>query len=77
MAKKIRGKFCERTVNPRRAFARASFRWKRSGRAWVLIGCPRGKWKPRAERCTVGTRAHKLLAPAPAGACPTGRRVVK
>lgn len=82
--KKIKGRFCERRVAPASAFDRRSFRWKRSGSAWVLVGCPRGEWDPRATivvrgrrvrgRCRVGTRAHRVLSPAPArGACRKGK----
>jgi hypothetical protein len=65
---------CERALSPKASFDRRSFRYKRSGRAWVLIGCPRGQWNARAERCRVGTRAYKLLTPAPArGRCASGQ----
>lgn len=70
---KIKGRFCERQLASKRSFAKPSFRWKQSGRAWLLVGCPRGKWKPRAQRCTVGLRAYKLLKPS-SGSCPTGQQ---
>jgi len=74
MERKIVGKFCERKLAAKTRFDRRSFRWKRSGRAWLLIGCPKGKWRPRLERCAVGTRAYVVLA-APKGAtcCPHHR----
>jgi len=72
--RKIRGSFCERSVAPRRRFDRRSFRWVRSGKNWVLIGCQKGKWK--RGRCSIGTRAVKVLAKS-AGACAVGRRVTK
>jgi hypothetical protein len=56
----MRGCFCEKTVAPKSRFAKKSFRWIKSGRSWVLIGCPKGKF--RRGRCTVGTRAHKVMA---------------
>ena len=56
-----RGSFCEKTLAPRKQFAAKSFRWKQSGHAWILVGCPRGKWQPRKQHCTVGTRGYKLL----------------
>lgn len=71
---KIRGRFCERIVTPKRAFDRRSFRWKKSGRAWVLVGCPRGKW--RGESCGVGTKAHVVLVRA-RGRCTIGRAIRK
>ncbi len=77
--KKIRGSFCERTEAPRSAIDRRSLRWVKSGTAWILVGCPIGAWMPRAGRCKVGTRAHKVLSPSPSGErCPVGgRRVTK
>jgi hypothetical protein len=82
MARKIKGSFCERTPAPKSAFDKRSFRWKKSGRAWVLVGCPKGRW--RKNRCAVGTKAHKVLAPAKGrskrGAqtrCRVGRKIKK
>lgn len=57
--RKIRGRFCERKVLPKGAFDRRSFRWKKNGRAWVLVGCPKRHWK--RGRCTVGMKAHVVL----------------
>lgn len=82
---RIRGEFCERTENPRRTFDKRSFRWVKRGRAWILVGCPRGEWMPRGRvrgavsrgRCAVGTKAYKVLAPAPRGRCRIGRKVSK
>lgn len=56
----IRG--CKRVCVKRslRSFAKGSFRWVRSGRAWVLVGCPRGKWWT-SGRCKVGTRVYKVV----------------
>jgi len=50
--KKIVGTFCERTVAPKSEFDPRSFRYKKSGKAWVLIGCPKGEWqaKKRTKR---------------------------
>jgi hypothetical protein len=76
MARKITGTFCERTENPKSKFDGRSFRWKKSGRSWVLVGCPKGKWNAKKARCKVGTRAHKILARASAR-CRVGRRVKK
>lgn len=60
--RKIHGRFCERSMAPKRRFDRRSFRWRQSGSAWVLVGCPKGKF--RRKRCRVGLRAYKLLVPA-------------
>ncbi|HLA89209.1 MAG TPA: hypothetical protein VJL28_02110 [Gemmatimonadaceae bacterium] len=75
--KKIRGTYCERKEAPKSRFDKRSFRWKKSGKSWILIGCPRGKWNAKTERCKVGTRAHKIMTKAPKGACPVGRKVRK
>jgi hypothetical protein len=78
MAKQITGRFCERKLVPKRSFDVRSFRWKKKGKNWLLIGCPKGKWAPQAGRCKVGTKAHVLLVAARGkGLCRVGRRVVK
>jgi hypothetical protein len=72
--KKIRGSFCERRLVPKRGIARKSFRWKKSGRTWLLVGCPRGKFKK--NRCKVGMRAYAVLTPG--RACRRGeKRIAK
>lgn len=69
--------YCERQVNPKSSFDSRSFRNVKSGRARVLVGCPRGKWQSRKKRCAAGLRAYKVLAPAK-GRCPTGtKRIMK
>jgi len=65
MAKMI-GSFCEYTKAPKGQFDKRSFRYKQQGKAWVLIGCPKGQWS-RQGVCKVGTKAHKLLVPAAKG----------
>ena len=62
--RKMRGSFCEKTLAQKGSFDKRSFRYKKSGYAWLLLGCPKGYWKPRIQQCAVGTRAHKLLSPA-------------
>jgi hypothetical protein len=69
VARKIQGRFCERKPIPKGRFDKRSFRWRRSGASWILIGCPKGQWMPRKERCKVGTRAHAILR----SVCPTCR----
>lgn len=73
-ARKIRGRFCKRKVAPKSAFDRRSFRWKKSGRAWVLVGCRRGHF--RHGRCDNGLRAHEVLTRTNLE-CLAGERVVK
>ena len=75
--RKIKGTFCERTLAPKTQFDRRSFRWKPSGKAWLLVGCPKGKWMPRKKRCKVGTRGHKLLSPARKKRCAAGSHRVR
>lgn len=74
--RRIRGAFCEAKESPARTFDRRSFRYKKSGKAWILVGCPSGEWMPRAQRCRVGTRAHKILRPS-SGACPIGQKPIR
>jgi hypothetical protein len=71
--RKITGRFCEYVAAPRRAFDPKSFRWKKSGKAWLLIGCKLGRYKGGA--CQVGTRAHVVLKPS-RGTCPRGGRLI-
>jgi len=33
---------------------------KKSGKATITIGCPKGHWDAGARRCSVGTRALKM-----------------
>lgn len=69
--------FCERQVNPKTSFDSRSFRHVTSGKARVLVGCPRGSWKSRKQRCGAGLRAYKVLVPAK-GRCPRGtKRITK
>lgn len=71
---KIKGAFCERTLAPAAFFDRRSFRWKKSGRAWLLVGCPRGYGSRKG--CKVGMRGHKILVPAH-GRCRMGKLIRK
>ena len=71
------GTFCERQIHPKKHFDKRSFRWKTSGKAKILIACPRGSWNARTARCRRGTQAYKILTPA-GRRCPGGtRRLVK
>lgn len=71
---RIVGRFCKRVLLPKSAFDKRSFRWKKSGQAWVLVGCPKGTWKN--DRCAVGTRAHVVLSKS-SRRCGVGRTVVR
>jgi len=61
--------YCERKVAPKKSFDQRSFRWITRGKIRLLIGCPRGRWKPRSQRCSVGTRAYAVLKPKKKGRC--------
>lgn len=74
----MQGTFCEKQIAAKSRFAKGSFRYKKSGAAWVLIGCPKRQWDAGAERCRAGTRAYKVLAPARSGRCSAGtKRITK
>lgn len=72
--RKIRGSFCKKVVAPKRAFDRRSFRWKQSGRSWVMTACRRGHFV--RGRCDNGLRAHVVLARSK-GRCRVGKVVRK
>jgi len=72
--RKIKGTFCEQSQGTKAAFDRRSFRYKKSGKAWLLVGCPKGKWNAKSKRCRVGTRAYKFLAPSHGKRCAVGAR---
>lgn len=77
--RKIVGTFCEEALAPRRDFESSSFRWKRTGSAWLLVGCPKGDWNKTEQWCRVPTRGYRLLSPTSTRKrCPTGsRRITK
>jgi hypothetical protein len=75
--RKIKGSFCERSLAAKTKFAKGSFRYKKSGKAWLIIGCPVGKWNAKTKHCKVGTRGHKLLAPSHGKACAVGTKRIR
>lgn len=44
-------------------FDSRSFYEKRSGNAFITIGCLKGNWDARKGRCRTGTRAYKIRIP--------------
>ena len=57
----VYGKGCrERT---KKEFHPDSFFEKKSGRAFVTIGCLKNDWDARAGRCKRGTRAYQIRIP--------------
>jgi hypothetical protein len=75
-SRKIVGTFCEKTLARASEFDRRSLRWMQSGPAWLLVGCTKGEYRPRAKRCKVGLHAYKILKPT-RGACRVGRKITK
>jgi hypothetical protein len=55
----------KRLKNWRRFCAKGSIRTVKSGKAHVLVCCPKGKWKKRSQRCKVGTRVVSIDTPRP------------
>ena len=76
LAGAMRGTYCEKKLAAKKRFDRRSFRWKKSGKAWLLIGCPKGKWKAKKQVCAVGTRAYAILSPTN-GSCSTYERRIR
>jgi hypothetical protein len=60
---------CERIVVPKSEFDKRSFRWVKTVKGGVLIGCENGKWDAGKNRCKVGTRAHAVIVRKVGGAC--------
>lgn len=58
------GKFEHCVLQPKGKFDRRSFRTKilPQGRR-LVVGCPKGKYNAKQQRCKVGTQAQKILKP--------------
>lgn len=69
-----RGRYCERVVLSKGHFDRRSFRWKRSGPTWLLVGCRKGSW--RRGQCSTGMAAHVILTRSNK-ACRLGARAIR
>jgi len=67
---KLPKKKCKKVLSTRKV-AKGSYRWKKSGSAYLLIGCPVGEWMPRKKRCKVGTFAVEEVKALKGSACPT------
>lgn len=70
-----RAKFCVQRLEAPSRFDKRSFRTVRRKGHVITIGCPKGKWTGR--RCSVGTRAQRILHPAGEGKCPIGGRELR
>jgi hypothetical protein len=53
-------RYCRRRLAPPSRFDPRSFRTIRRGAALITIACPKGKWRVKAQRCSVGTRAQSI-----------------
>lgn len=60
---------CVKVKNPLSMFDRRSIRTVTRGSTRVLVGCPKGAWQPRKQRCKVGLRAYETITP---GRCKRG-----
>lgn len=70
---KMHGKFSECVQAPKSKFAPGSFRMVQTGKTWILVGCPVGKWAAKKMavingrkvqgRCTAGMKPHKIFVP--------------
>jgi hypothetical protein len=81
MAKrKMKGDFCERKLQSKNIFDYRSFRYKKSGKSWLLTACPKGHYhptRPKNRRCDVGLQAYKILVNTPSGVCVIGKAIHK
>lgn len=66
---KLPKKKCKKTLSSRRA-AKDSFRWKKSGKAFLLIACPVGKYNAKTKKCRVGTFAVEKVTARRGNKCP-------
>lgn len=65
---------CVQVKNPLSSFDRRSIRTVARGSTRILIGCPKGAWQARKQRCKVGTRAYEVITP---GRCRRGHGKTK
>ena len=80
------GTYCEKYLAPRKNFVAESLSFKRKGKNWQLMGCPRGEWRPRRKwvdkngvehigKCSRAEQAYILLMPKRANRkCPIGTK---
>lgn len=58
---------CRLRVRSPKEFDSRSFRVKKVGKkrkkTRLVVGCPKGEWRPRAKRCRVGTRVQSVIKP--------------
>lgn len=62
-SRKTRAKFVRERIAAPGKFDPRSYRVVTSDGHRVVIGCPKGQWSPKKQRCKVGTRAQAILHP--------------
>jgi len=63
---------CRKRLSKGVRFDRRSLRWIQSGSAYLLVGCPKGKYDASIDVCLVGTRAYEQVKGTKSGSCPRG-----
>lgn len=63
---------CRKRLSKNIKFDRRSLRWVQSGSAYLLVGCPQGKYDASVDVCLVGTRAYEQVKSAKGNSCPRG-----
>lgn len=71
---KMKGTFCEEQLVPKQDFDSQSFRWKKSGKVWILTGCAVGKWQPRKHWKHCRTVQGRKKCSQQVGKCSAGTR---
>lgn len=59
---KMSGTYCRIRKEPLANVDKRSIRWHPSGPGWVMVACPKGKF--RGDICSVGMKAVEILVPA-------------
>ena len=76
-ARPSRATLCPERVAAKGRFDPRSFRTVRTDGHLVTVGCPKGKYDARRQRCKVGTRAQRILHPPGEATCPLPGREVR
>lgn len=66
---KLPKKKCVKRYHRESYFAKGSLRTIKRGKVFLIIGCPKGKWSAKTERCKVGTKAFELIKASKKGRC--------
>lgn len=76
-ARASRATYCPERVAAKGRFDPRSFRTVRTDGHLVTVGCPKGEYDARRQRCKVGTRAQRILHPPGENTCPLPGREVR